>query len=132
MVRYKHAAVLLEDGSVLVIGGSNQNDWNGKYTSAEIYDANKGTFTRIADLNRERFKLAEAAVLLKNGNVLVVGGNRQIEIFEAQNQRFILGEKLDNDYYFSVLTLLEDGRVQITGGYDSRIQPSDKAWLYNL
>ena len=50
----------------------------------------------------------------------------------SQNQRFILGEKLDNDYYFSVLTLLEDGRVLITGGYDSRIQPSDKAWLYNL
>jgi len=130
MVRYKHAAVLLQDGNVLVIGGSNQNDWSGKYTSAEIYDANTGTFTRIADLNRERFKLADAAVLLNNGNVLVGGGNRQIEIFDAQDQRFILGEQLDNDYYSSLLTLLKDGRVLITGGYDSSIQPSDKAWIY--
>jgi hypothetical protein len=55
MIRYKHAAVLLQDGNVLVIGGSNQNDWQGKYASAEIYDARAGTFTRTADLNRERF-----------------------------------------------------------------------------
>ncbi|MCI0609839.1 MAG: hypothetical protein L0Z71_12355 [Anaerolineae bacterium] len=131
MVRHKHAAVLLQDGTVLVIGGSNQNDWRGKYTSAEIYHVNTGTFTRIADLNRERFKLADAAVLLNNGNVLVGGGNRQMEIFDVQNQHFILSEKLDNDYYFSILTLLKDGRVLITGGYDSGIQPSDKAWVYN-
>ena len=131
VVRHKHAAVLLQDGNVLVIGGSDENDWSGKYNSAEIYDSSSGTFTQIADLNGERFKLADAAVLLNNGNVLVGGGNRLIEIFDAQNQRFILGEKLDNDYFFSVLTRLQDGRVLITGGYDSGIQPSDKAWLYS-
>ena len=38
-VRYKHAAVLLGDGNVLVIGGSDQHDWKGKYTSVEMYDA---------------------------------------------------------------------------------------------
>jgi hypothetical protein len=131
MVRYKHAAVLLQDGNVLVIGDSNQNDWTGKYTSAEIYGANTSMFRRISNLNEERFKLADAAALLNNGNVLVGGGNRQVEIFDAQNQRFILGEKLDDDYYFSVLTLLKNGHVLIIGGYDARIQPSDKAWIYN-
>jgi WD40 repeat protein len=130
LVRYKHAAVLLQDGKVLVIGGSDHNDWTGQYTSAEVYDANTGTFTRTADLNRERFKLADAVVLLSNGDVLVGGGNRQVEIFDARNNRFVLGEKLDDDYYSSVLTRLKDGRVLITGGYDSRIQPSDKAWIY--
>ena len=129
-VRYKHAAVLLLDGKVLVIGGSNQDDWRGKYTSAEIYDPNTGAFTRTADMNTERFKLADAAVLLNNGNVLVGGGNRQVEIYDPQNQHFILGEKLDNDYYYSVLTRLKNGRVLITGGYDAGIQPSDKAWIY--
>lgn len=130
-IRYKHAAVLLQNGDVLVIGGSNQEDWSGKYTSAEVYDASTGTFREIAGLNAERFKLAEAAVLLQDGNVLVGGGNRQLEIFDAQNGRFILGGRLDNDYYFSVLTLLLDGRVLITGGYDASIQPSDRAWIYN-
>jgi hypothetical protein len=131
MVRHKHAAVLLQDGNVLVIGGSNEDDWSGEYTSAGIFEADSGMFRRVASLNRERFKLADAAVLLKDGNVLVGGGNRQLEIFDGKSQRFILGEKLDNDYYFSVLTLLKDGRVLITGGYDSGIKPSEKAWIYN-
>jgi len=131
MVRNKHAAVLLQDGNVLVIGGSSQNDWDDQYTSAEIYDASTRAFARIADLNGERFKLANAAVLLKNGNVLIGGGNRQVEIFDAQSQCFVVGEMLDDAYYFSVLTLLKDGRVLITGGYDAGIHPSDKAWIFN-
>jgi WD40 repeat protein len=130
-VRHKHAAVLLQNGDVLVIGGSNQNDWRGQYNSAEIYDASTGLFSRTADMNRERFKLAEAAVLLKDGNVLIGGGNRQIEIFDAAAGLFVLDGELDGDYYFSVLTVLMDGRVLITGGYDAGIQPSDQAWIYN-
>lgn len=114
-----------------MIGGSNHHDWRGKYTSAEIYSINTGAFTQIADLNRERFKLADAAVLLNNGDILVGGGNRHLEIFDAQDHRFSLGEELDNDYYFSILTLLKNGRVLITGGYNSNIQPSDKAWIYD-
>jgi hypothetical protein len=130
-VRYKHAAVLLQDGNVLVLGGSDQNDWTGKYTSAEIYETGKGTFTQIADLNNERFKLAEAAVLLNNGNVLVGGGNRQLEIFDVEDRRFIPTANVDDDYFFSVLTLLKDDRVLITGGYDSSIRPSQKAWIFS-
>ncbi|MCI0553320.1 MAG: hypothetical protein L0287_20415 [Anaerolineae bacterium] len=130
MIRYKHSAVLLGTGNVLVLGGSNQNDWAGKYNSAEIYDFKTGTFEKISNMNNERFKLADAAVLLGDGNVLIGGGNRQIEIFDVQNQRFILSDQLDDDYFYSVLTPLQNGHVLITGGYDSNIQPSDKAWLY--
>lgn len=128
--RHKHAAVLLPDGNVLVMGGSDENDWRGQYSSAELYDSGTGSFTPIADMNNARFKLADAAVLLNNGDVLVGGGNRQIELFDAQNQQFIAADQIDDDYYFSVLTLLLDGRVLITGGYDASIQPSEKAWVY--
>ena len=85
---------------------------------------------RIADMNSERFKLSDASVLLENGNVLIGGGNRQIEIFDAQKQRFLPAGELDNDYFYSISTRLQDGQVLITGGYDPNIQPSDKAWLY--
>lgn len=129
-IRYKHSAVLLRNGNVLLIGGSNQNDWAGKYNSAEIYDFKTGTFTRISDMNGRQFKPADAAVLLGDGNVLIGGGNRQIEIFEAQSQRFLLGDTLENDYFYSVLTRLQNGQVLITGGYDPNIKPSNKAWLY--
>lgn len=127
-VRHKHAAVALRYGDVLVMGGSNERDWRGKYASAEVYDAATGRFSPIGDLNEERFKLADAAVLLDNGDVLVGGGNRQVELFDAGSQRFVLGGSLDNDYFFSVATLLSDGSVLITGGYDSNIQPTEQAW----
>jgi WD40 repeat protein len=130
IVRYKHTAVLLKDGNVLILGGSNQNDWTGQYNSAEVYDVETGTFRKISNMNQERFKLAEAAVLLPDGNVLIAGGNRQIEIFDVQAQTFTLGDALDEDYYYSVLTPLQSGQVLITGGYDGNILPSDKAWLY--
>ena len=129
-IRYKHTAVLLQDGNVLVLGGANEKDWAGKYDSAEIYDASTGIFTRIANMNRERFKFTDAAVRLKDGNVLIAGGNRQIEIFDSQSQTFILGDTLDSDYFYSVLTPLDNGQVLITGGYDANIQPSNKAWLH--
>ena len=130
VVRYKHSAVLLKDGNVLILGGSDQQDWRGKYSSAEMYDVRTGIFTRIPDMKRERFKLPDSAVLLPDGNVLIGGGNRQIEIFDVQSQNFVLGDTLDDDYYYSVLTPLHNGQVLITGGYNGNILPSDKAWLY--
>src|SRR5215213_6668899 len=130
VVRYKHTAVLMRDGNVLILGGADRRDWSGKYNSAEIYDFKVGTFTKISNMNQERFKLAEAAVLLADGNVLIGGGNRQIEIFDMQSQTFILGDRLDSAYYYSVLTPLHNGQVLITGGYDTNILPSAKAWLY--
>ena len=130
MIRYKHSAVLLAGGNVLIVGGSDQNDWTGQYNSAEIYNLKSGAFETISSMNASRFKLTDAALLLNDGNVLVSGGNSQIEIFDAQSQRFIPGGKLDSAYYSSVLTKLPNGQVLISGGYDPNIQPSDKAWLY--
>jgi len=131
MVRYKHAAVRLQNGDVLVLGGAGQYDWTGKYASAEIYEVDSGTFKQIADLNNERFKLANAALLLNNGDVFIGGGHEQLELFDAQDQRFIVTEEIDDAYYFSVSTMLPDGRVLITGGYDASIQPSEKAWIFS-
>jgi hypothetical protein len=130
-VRHKHAAVLLQDDNVLIIGGSNQDDWQGQYSSTEIYNTRTGRFRKGANLTSERFKLADAALLLANGNVLVGGGNRQLEIFDAENQRFTSSRQLDNDYYYTVLTRLSDGSVLITGGYDREIEPTTQAWIYH-
>lgn len=129
-VRYKHSAVLMKDGSVLLVGGSDASDWNGQYNSAEIFDPETNKFTQTADLRGRRFKLADAAVLLSDGNILIAGGHPQIEIFDAQNQSFIPGGKLDSAYYYTVATPLQNGHVLITGGYDRSIQPTDQAWLY--
>ena len=62
IIRHKHAASRLPDGNVLIVGGSDKRDWQGKYASAEIYDSIKGTFKTIGDMNMARFKLANAVV----------------------------------------------------------------------
>lgn len=129
-IRHKHSAVLLTDGSVLIAGGSDRNDWNGQYDTAEIYDPVTGQFNPTSKMNARRFKLMDAALLLPDGNVLVGGGNRAIEIFDVQTGRFVPGGSLDDHYYYSVSTLLKDGSALITGGYDPDIRPSDQAWLY--
>jgi hypothetical protein len=34
--RYKHAAVRLDDGTVMIVGGSDARDFRARYTSTEI------------------------------------------------------------------------------------------------
>ena len=61
VARYKHTAGLLPDGRVLIAGGSDERDWNGALSSAEIYDPRTGRFTTAASLNDSRFKLPDEA-----------------------------------------------------------------------
>lgn len=130
-VRYKHAAVLLSSGDVLLIGGSNQDDWTGKYTSTEQYSPATGTFRQTTPLAGERFKLPDGVALLRDGTVLVGSGNVLVERYNTANQRFMPSTRLDTTYYYTVLTLLQDGRVLLTGGYDDAIQPTSKAWMFS-
>src|SRR4051812_23837024 len=45
--RYSHAAALLQNGKVLVVGG---NSMSGYSTSTEVYDPNAGTWTESGRL----------------------------------------------------------------------------------
>lgn len=129
-VRHKHAAIRLPDGNVLVLGGADARDWQGKYSSTEIYDITSGTFREGPALQRERFKLAGAVVVLANNTILVGGGHRQLELFNPLTARFTTSQRLDNDYYFATVTPLNDGRVLVAGGYTPSIEATDHAWVY--
>jgi hypothetical protein len=129
--RYKQAALLLTDGNVLVVGGSDGRDWQGKYANAEIYDSVKGAFSAVGNMNRARFKLPNAVALLKNGKVLVAGGDEQVEIYNPASRTFsVVTGRMDAARFYSTATLLTDGRVLVAGGYDSRSVASAKAWTY--
>jgi hypothetical protein len=129
-VRHKHAAVRLSNGNVLVLGGADARDWQGKYSSTEIYDMSSGTFMEGPALQRERFKLPGAVVVLANNTILVGGGHRQLELFNPLTARFTASQRLDNDYYFATVTRLNDGRVLVAGGYTPSIEATDHAWVY--
>lgn len=128
--RYKHAARLLPDGNLLVIGGSNRLDWRGRYTSTEIYDVQTNTFISAPNMEAERFKFDGATAILDDGSIIVAGGSQIIERYLPDADTFtpISGE-LDADRFYQTATLLPDGAVLITGGYDYDIQATDSAWL---
>jgi hypothetical protein len=129
--RHKHGAVLLSDGRVLIIGGSDERDSRGAYTNVEIYNPATKNFTKIGDMKLPRYKLQGTAILLKNGKVLIAGGASQAEVFDPATNTFeIAAEKFETTKLFSTATILTDGQVLIVGGYDNQNAVNSGAWIY--
>ena len=66
IARYLHTATLLQNGKVLVAGGT------GGDNRAELYDPATGTWSMTGGLIADRY--GQTATLLQNGQVLVAGG----------------------------------------------------------
>jgi hypothetical protein len=128
VVRYKTAAALLPDGRAILIGGSDNRDWKGKYNSTELFDPKTKTFSKGPDLNFERFKLAHSIITMSNGDILVAGGNQHIE--QWHNGKFSVVASLDQPCYFTTATQLPKGGILLAGGYGNDAQCIDKAWVY--
>lgn len=133
--RYKHDAILLKHGKVLIFGGSDERDRGGKLKSAEIFNPDTETFTKTADMNFARFKIGETAVVLKNGKVLVAAGSEEAEVFDPHTNTF---ERVSGGFgkslHYASVTLLEDGRALILGGYEfitgGEPTSTDQAWVF--
>jgi len=128
VVRYKTAAALLPDGRAILIGGSDNRDWNGKYNSTELFDPRTNSFSPGPQLNFQRFKLAHSIVTVANGDILVTGGNQNIERWH--DGRFSVVAALDQPCYFSTAAPLPKGAILLAGGYGNDAQCIDKAWVY--
>lgn len=132
--RYKHTAVLLADGKVLVAGGSDARDWRGLLASAELYDPSTQSFQTVPAMNSARFKLPQAAVRLANGDVFIAGGAAFPEVFRARDRVFRAGgEGFGSARYFASATVLKDGRVLVAGGYateEGGLPATQQAWIY--
>lgn len=70
--RYDHQAVLLADGTVLVIGGKDSVGEN--ITKPELYDPVANSWTNMADMSYPRYNHS-IALLLPDGKVLSAGGD---------------------------------------------------------
>ncbi|WP_395845218.1 Kelch repeat-containing protein [Cystobacter fuscus] len=68
-VRTEHAATLLADGRVLVVGGTGPS---GELVTAEVYDPATHTWSATGSL--AVLRRHHTATLLNDGRVLVVGG----------------------------------------------------------
>ncbi len=130
--RHKHDATRLDDGTVLIVGGSDERDARGAYSSAEIYNPKTKTFAQIGAMNLSRYKLQGTTILLKNGKILIAGGATQAEIYSPAAKTFkVAPGTFETVRLFVTATLLQDGQVLIVGGYDNNNAVSGQAWIYN-
>ncbi len=120
--RTDHAAALLADGRVFVIGGESSGG------SAEVYDPSGDSWSSAAALTEE--DVGFTATLLSDGRVLVLGGVAQEQDEEQEPEdRFMVGiydpstdswfmaaAPTDFDRDGHTATLLNDGRVLLAGG----------------
>jgi hypothetical protein len=116
--RDSHAAALLSDGRVLVMGGSVQTQpgYGMTLRSAELFDPAIGTFTPTGSMSFSR--TGHDAVTLPDGTVLVFGWARNsAEIYDPASGRFreTGGPSVAHDS--ATATPLLDGRVLVSGGY---------------
>jgi TATA-box binding protein (TBP) (component of TFIID and TFIIIB) len=132
--RHKHAAILLPSGKVLIAGGSDNRDWHGEYSSAELYDPAAGTFRATGPMSTSRFKLPEAVVLLNSGKVLIAGGGRFAEVYDESKGTFTPTQgTFGASRFFASATLLPNGDALITGGYahtGAGLPATAAAWIY--
>jgi hypothetical protein len=129
--RHKHTAGLLPDGRVLIAGGSDERDWHGTMSSAEIYDPRTGKFTAAAPLNDSRFKLPDEAVQLASGRLLVAGGSKEVEVYDPPSGKFLMvAGQMNDSRHFMTETRLRDGSVLLAGGYPNNDQATAQTWIY--
>ena len=128
-------ATRLRDGKVLVAGGSTGCDSPCYTASAELYDPATGTFAPTGKMTVQR---AEArAVLLKTGEVLLVGGTAitegnsvlAAELYHASTGSFTsIGAIHLSDA--TQIVLLNDGRALVVGSSGTDLyDPSTKHFM---
>ena len=117
--------VLLADGRVLVTGGLDfdPSDPFGQPAGVgetEIFDPKTGEWRQVAAMSQPAE--GQAAVLLHDGRVLVVGGTTndggetaRAEIFDPATHMWTLTESMSSERIHPVAVLLTDGRVLVTG-----------------
>jgi Galactose oxidase, central domain/Kelch motif len=129
--RALHTATLLQNGLVLVVGGSNFWD------SAEQYDPVTNTWSHGGTLIRSN-RSSHTATLLPAGRVLIAGGyadNLQslnsAELYKLGTGTWSTTASLQTARSSHTATPLQNGKVLIAGGFDSASASLNSAELYD-
>jgi hypothetical protein len=131
VARHKHDAVLLANGSVMVMGGADERDSKGQLSSVEIFDVLNGKWENAGILPTPRYKFNNTSLLMPNGSVLMLAGANTSEYYDPITQIF---DSIPNGVhfprYFATTTLLPNGNVLLAGGYGTNISASADTWLF--
>lgn len=120
-LRAAHAATTLADGRVLIAGGCTEDSCEGITASTELLDPATGASTPGPEMREPR--VGQAAVLLPDGRVLMIGGfqpgtqTASTEIFDPAKIAFTAGPDLLEPLADPVAVVLRDGSILVAGGY---------------
>jgi N-acetylneuraminic acid mutarotase len=136
--RIRQTATLLQDGKVLVVGGTNSGSGQtpaGYLNSAEEYDAASNSWAPAGEMASARS--GHAATLLPNGHVLVTGGSdgnstlASVEDFDPAANTWSEDAPMAVARWLHTSTLLPNGQVIVLGGADGATS-LNSAERYNL
>ncbi|MFC4763124.1 Kelch repeat-containing protein [Dyella koreensis] len=136
--RIYHTATLLDDGSVLLIGGESDPALSPErepvLASVERYRDDQIESFPAMHVARAR----HTATALRDGSVLVAGGIDEhgaaiasVELWDASTRAWRELPPLAHARYAHTATLLDDGRVMIAGGNDEAGHPLDAVELWD-
>jgi hypothetical protein len=132
--RRSHAATLLEDGRVLVVGGIGESDSTtipNYLANAEIYDPATNRWSPVPDMTIRR--ALPVTIRLRDGRVLATGdiGTWQedfvitgiAEAYDPATGRWSGAGRMITPRVGHTMTLLDDGTVLVAGGLDQYDMP---------
>ena len=120
--RFLHTATQLQNGRVLIVGGSLTSA-SGPVATAEVYDPATGIFTMTGAMATAREQ--HTATLLADGRVLIAGGTTSTgtsdptasaEVYDPSTGSFSVTGSMVEARIFHTATLLLSGKVLVAGG----------------
>lgn len=127
--RSAHSANLLDDGTVLITGGSNGAGTSAPTTLAEIFDPATNTFTAVGPMNFPH--LAQTGAKMRDGRVMLAasyygsgGITDDSEIYDPVSQTFTIAPSMYKQRIDIGGQPLLDGTVLVAGGVATGAFPS--------
>jgi hypothetical protein len=123
--RYNDTATLLQNGQVLVAGGTYDYNYDAT-ASSELYTPSTGKWTTTGSMNSPR--QYHTATLLQNGQVLVAAGSAGLnaygyftplasaELYNPSTGKWTTTGSMNVARYQDTATLLQNGQVLVVAG----------------
>lgn len=139
VAREAHAATLLNNGQVLVTGGTQYSPslYYVETNTVELYDPTNRTWTTVGSMNAKRS--FHTATLLKDGKVLVTGGHTVLfphvlnsaEVYDPETKTWSPAGTMSVTRQHHTATLLKDGRVIVVGGMNKNHDSEGSTDIYD-